>query len=405
MNRAILLAALLFASTYAQWPCGRIEEKHPPFTWHSCHGKECHQKYGAVVLDATLRQIDCCHGSFNINDLQRTACKKKNKTTCPVDCCIEGADYQAHGISTDDTSLTLDLGASDPDTPKDLVRVLTLKDDERYLQPHLIRADDSEYTFDLEIRNVPPGYKARVSLHWMWGNGGKGKEKGDKAGARYGTGYCDATCDQGQRFVHGKANYDGWVPSEHDPTLGKGPLGACCAHFVLWEGNTESTDFGFSPCSPTWPHWCKTEKCRQKCFAPGCTWIPHGNRHKPFYGPGPTNTIDSTRKFSVVNQWFSQQTPLVAAILKTRAMYFIQDGKLFRSPPSDYRPNGKEFFTMNKQYCQKVVSEFKNGKWWKRSGKWWQRGYGHNYPMVPVFSLFRDVSVFFQAILWTRLTL
>ncbi|KAJ4161916.1 hypothetical protein BFJ63_vAg13185 [Fusarium oxysporum f. sp. narcissi] len=390
MSRAILLGASLFASGYAQWPCGNIEEKHPPLTWYHCDQKPCQKFYGAVVLDSTLRETNCCAGSFNIKDLHRTDCKKKDKDTCPVDCCIEGADYQAHGISTDDTSLTLDLGASAPHTPKDLIRVFALKEDERYLAPRLIDQRDSEYTFDLEIRNVPSGYKARVSLNWMWPDGGKSEAKGDKAGARYGTGYCDATCDLGQRFVEGRANYDGWVPSKHDPKLGKGRLGACCASFVLWEGNIESTDFSFSPCLPPWYHTCKDEKCSTRCFAFGCSWNPNGNRQKPFFGPGPTNTIDSTKKFSVVNQWFAQQTPRVIAILKTRATYYIQDGKLYRSAPSDYRPNGALFNTMNKGFCKKMASDFKWGKRWRRAGTWWQRGRGNQYMMVPVFSLFRD---------------
>lgn len=398
MKSALIFGISLFASAYAQWPCGNIEEVHPPFAWHNCVQEPCKKYFGAIVLDSTLRETNCCAGRFDIKDLHRTHCKNKDKDTCPVDCCIEGADYRAHGISTDGTSLKLDLGATAPHVPKDLIRVMPLKENERYENKPLVRRHDSEYTFDIDVRNVPPGYKARVSLNWMWPDGARSEKKGDKAGARYGTGYCDATCDKGQRFVEGRANYDGWVPDKHDPMLGTGRAGACCHTIVLWEGNLESTDYHWSPCLPPWYHKCDDDKCATRCFAFGCRWNPNGNKMKPFYGPGPTNTIDSKKPFSVVTQFFIQQTPKAACILKTRATYYIQDGKIFRSAPSDYRPNGALFNTMNKQFCKKMASDFKWGKRWKRAGTWWQRGRGNMYKMVPVFSIFRDVSVLLQAI-------
>ncbi|KAF5251178.1 hypothetical protein FANTH_3722 [Fusarium anthophilum] len=373
MKGAIAFGVSLFTSAYAQWPCGNIEEVHPPFTWHECIQKPCSKYFGAIVLESSLRETNCCAGSFNIKDLHRTHCKKKDKDTCPVDCCIEGADYRAHGIKTEGTSLTMDLGATAPHVPKDLIRVMPLKDTERYPNKPLVRRHDSEYTFDIDVRNVPPGYKARVSLNWMEPDGARTRKKGDKAGAKYGTGYCDAACDKGQRFVEGTANYDGWVPDKHDPMLGAGRMSACCHTTVLWEGNIESTDYHWSPCLPPWYHMCDKDKCTTKCFALGCRWNPNGNKMKPFYGPGPTNTIDSKKTFSVVTQFFIQQTPKVENIFKTRATYYIQEGKIFRSAPSDFRPN-----------------DFKWGKRWRRSGVFWQRSYGHLYKLVPVFSIYRD---------------
>ncbi|KAF4500420.1 cellulose 1,4-beta-cellobiosidase [Fusarium agapanthi] len=338
MKSAIAFGVSLFTSAYAQWPCGNIEEVHTPFTWHQCIQKPCTEYFSAIVLESSLRETNCCAGSFDVKDLHRTQCKKKDKDTCPADCCVEGADYRAHGIKAVGTSLTMDLGATAPHVPKDLIRVMPLED-ERYPNRPLVRRHDSEYTFDIDVRNVPPGYKARVSLNRMLPDGARSEKKGDKAGARYGTGYYDATCDKGQRFVEGRANYDGWVPDKHDPMLGTGRTGACCHNTVLWEGNIESTDYHWSPCLPPWYHRCDKDKCTTKCFAFGCRWNPNGNKMEPFYGPGPTNTIDSKKTFSVVTQFFIQQTPKVENIFKTRATYYVQGGKIFRSAPSDYRPN------------------------------------------------------------------
>lgn len=36
---------------------------------------------------------------------------------------------------------------------------------------------------------------------------------GNNAGAKYGTGYCDAQCPHDIKFINGKANVEGWSAS------------------------------------------------------------------------------------------------------------------------------------------------------------------------------------------------
>lgn len=65
-------------------------------------------------------------------------------------------------------------------------------------------------------------------------DGGMAKYSTNKAGAKYGTGYCDAQCARDLKFVGGKANIEGWVPSSNDANAGVGPYGGCCAEMDVW---------------------------------------------------------------------------------------------------------------------------------------------------------------------------
>ena len=58
----------------------------------------------------------------------------------------------------------------------------------------------------------------------------------NKAGAAYGTGYCDGQCARDLKWVNGKVNNEGWVPSSKGPynNSGQGDMGACCAEMNLW---------------------------------------------------------------------------------------------------------------------------------------------------------------------------
>jgi cellulose 1,4-beta-cellobiosidase len=40
-------------------------------------------------------------------------------------------------------------------------------------------------------------------------------------------GYCDAQCARDLKFIDGKANAEGWQPSDSDPNAGIGKKGAC----------------------------------------------------------------------------------------------------------------------------------------------------------------------------------
>ena len=85
----------------------------------------------------------------------------------------------------------------------------------------------------------------------MDGDGGKAKHPGTAAGAKYGTGYCDAQCPHDVKFIDGKGNCDGWKPSGGDPNSGTGSMGSCCVEMDIWEANKVSSAYTAHPCTVT----------------------------------------------------------------------------------------------------------------------------------------------------------
>ena len=67
-------------------------------------------------------------------------------------------------------------------------------------------------------------------------DGGASKYPGNKAGAKYGTGYCDAQCPRDLKFINGEANVADWKESSNDANAGVGKYGSCCTEMDIWYG-------------------------------------------------------------------------------------------------------------------------------------------------------------------------
>jgi cellulose 1,4-beta-cellobiosidase len=65
-------------------------------------------------------------------------------------------------------------------------------------------------------------------------DGGLSKYSTNKAGAKYGTGYCDAQCPRDLKFINGEANSAQWKPSSNDQNAGVGQYGSCCTEMDIW---------------------------------------------------------------------------------------------------------------------------------------------------------------------------
>lgn len=60
-----------------------------------------------------------------------------------------------------------------------------------------------EFTFDVDVSNLPCGLNGALYFAQMDADGGMARWPGNKAGAKYGTGYCDAQCPQDIKFIDG----------------------------------------------------------------------------------------------------------------------------------------------------------------------------------------------------------
>ena len=65
---------------------------------------------------------------------------------------------------------------------------------------------DNEFTFDVDVSNLPCGLNGALYFVSMDADGGMSKYPGNKAGAKYGTGYCDAQCPRDLKFINGEVS-------------------------------------------------------------------------------------------------------------------------------------------------------------------------------------------------------
>merc|ERR1712188_285194 len=107
---------------------------------------------------------------------------------------------------------------------------------------------NKEFTFDVDVSNLPCGLNGALYFAEMQADGGASEFLDDKAGAKYGTGYCDAQCPHDIKFINGEANTLDW-----NTTTATGKMGSCCSEMDIWEANKNDNAHTPHPCSITGP--------------------------------------------------------------------------------------------------------------------------------------------------------
>ena len=118
-------------------------------------------------------------------------------------------------------------------------RVYLMENSNQYLKVNLL---NKEFSFTADVSNLACGINGALYFVEMEADGGSSKYPSNKAGARYGTGYCDAQCPHDIKFIQGEANCEDWKDD-------KGKYGSCCAELDIWEANKEANAFTAHPCS------------------------------------------------------------------------------------------------------------------------------------------------------------
>jgi len=205
MSRAAFLTATLFAAAaIAQVPGPLTPEVHPPLTSYTCtKSGGCKAVDTSIVLDSAYRWLHNVNGYSNCVTTGFDPKFCPDIETCAKTCALEGVDYASYGIHASGDALTLNIFKTDPVTNVTSMsspRVYLLKDDETYDHFKLL---NKEFTFDVDVSSVPCGINGALYLSEM-------NEKGDKndlntAGAKYGTGYCDAQCPT-VNFIKGEVS-------------------------------------------------------------------------------------------------------------------------------------------------------------------------------------------------------
>ncbi|KAH6881934.1 Esterase/lipase/thioesterase [Alternaria rosae] len=394
MYRTLALTSLsLFGAARAQQVGTSTTETHPKMTWQTCTGtggNSCTTKQGSIVLDANWRWSHVTSGYTNCydgNSWNTTACP--DGSTCTKNCAIDGADYSGtYGIKTSSNSLSLQFVTKGSYSANIGSRTYLMESDTKYQMFNLI---GKEFTFDVDVSKLPCGLNGALYFVEMAADGGINKGN-NKAGAKYGTGYCDSQCPHDIKFINGVANVEGWNPSDADPNAGSGKIGACCPEMDIWEANSISTAYTPHPCKGTGLQECTDavscgdgdNRYGGLCDKDGCDFNSYRMGVKDFYGPG--MTLDTTKKMTVVTQFIGS-----GSSLSEIKRFYIQGGKVFKN--SDSAIEGVSGNSITESFCEAQKTTFGDTNSFKTLGGLNGMGASLARGHVLVMSLWDDHAV------------
>jgi cellulose 1,4-beta-cellobiosidase len=329
--------------------------------------------------------LGAASGTTNCYDGNKWTSACSGEADCTSNCQLEGADYSGtYGASTSGNALTLQFVKQHAYGKNIGSRLYLMQSTDQYQTFNL---KGNELAFDVDLSTVECGLNAALYFVAMDADGGKKRYSTNTAGAKYGTGYCDAQCARDLKYVGGKANVANWTPSTNDANAGVGGMGACCAEIDVWESNAHSFALTPHPCTENTYHVCNTNNCggtysedrfAGKCDANGCDYNPYRMGNTDFYGKGGFS-VDTSKKFTVVTSFANNKL----------SQYLVQNGKKFVIPgPTDTSISSTSDITPD--FCDNVYASFGDRNRFKEVGGFTALNAALDIPMVLVMSIWDD---------------
>jgi cellulose 1,4-beta-cellobiosidase len=72
----------------------------------------------------------------------------------------------------------------------------------------MFQLKNREFAMEVDVSQLPCGLNGAVYFIQMDPDGGMSAHPNNKAGAKYGTGYCDAQCPHDMKWIYGEANVE-----------------------------------------------------------------------------------------------------------------------------------------------------------------------------------------------------
>ncbi|KAJ7736124.1 cellobiohydrolaseI [Mycena metata] len=331
MSRSgLLFLAALLPVCLSQLAGTNIAEVHPSLTWQKCTGTggtSCTTQSSTIVLDSNWRWLhQGVSGTTNCytgNTWDTSICP--DGKTCAANCALDGGDYAGtYGITTSGNALTLKfVTVSQQPNIGSRVYLMAPGSSTTY---QTFNFNNQEFTFDVDVSQLPCGLNGALYFSQMDADGGVAKSAGaNKAGAKYGTGYCDAQCPRDLKFINGVANSQGWVPSPNDTNAGTGLMGTCCPEMDVWEANSISSAYTPHTCTTLGQSTCTGTACsapnstQGTCDQAGCDFNSYRMGNTSFFGPG--LIVDTKQKITVVTQF-------VGSPITSIKRFYVQNGKV-----------------------------------------------------------------------------
>jgi len=387
-----LLALLSFSLVLGQQVGTLQTETHPPLAYSKCSSSGCQSQSGSVVLDSNWRWTHETSGATNCytgDSWDATICP--DPKTCAQKCAIDGADYSGtYGVKSDGNTVTLGFVTHGPYSVNIGSRLYLLQSSSKYATFNLL---NQEFTFDVDVSNLPCGLNGALYFVQMDADGGLAKYSGNKAGAAYGTGYCDAQCPHDLKWINGEANMLQWAPSPNDPNSGAGLYGTCCTEMDIWEANQFASAYTPHVCTVNGQTRCNGTQCGDGsnryggvCDKDGCDFNSYRMGVKNFLGVG--MAVDTTKPFTVVTQFVTADGTANGALSEIRRLY-VQGGKVIQNSATNFT-GMKPYTSVSDQYCNDQKTLFKDTNGFESRGGLKAMGQAFQAGMVLVLSLWDD---------------
>jgi len=336
----------LIATAMAQQAGTVTPEESPSITIQHCTAAGCQTEEAALVLDANWRWVhnnDGYENCFDENGWHPGYCPDPD--TCKLNCAVEGIDsagyVSTYGVHEEPNGVKLDFMTDGGNVGS---RLYVTDGADSYKMFKLL---NQEFTIDVDTSTLHCGMNGAAYFIEMDAKGGEGED--NTAGAKFGTGYCDAQCP-----------HEKFDPNEQH--------GICCVEMDIWEANREAAAYTPHPCSTVGPTKCEgidcgyavpgtnstgDERWKGLCDKDGCDFNNYRMGAHDFYGPG--KELDSTKPLTVVTQFITDDNTDTGNLVEIRRIY-IQDGKVIANADSEIENVTGN--TMTDEFCNSQKKAF-----------------------------------------------
>lgn len=169
-------------------------------------------------------------------------------------------------------------------------------------------------------------------------------------------------------------------------------MGACCNEMDVWEANSMAAAFTPHPCSADGLAACTGDACSGGtiglCDPAGCDFNSFRMGDTSFYGPG--KTVDTTKPFTVVTQFLTNDNTTTGTLSEIRRLY-VQNGKVIQNSKVNI-PGMDALDSITDEFCTEQKSVFDDTNLFANQGGLKQMGASFAKGVVLVLSVWDDYA-------------
>jgi len=388
------IATALAAYATAQQIGHQKSEYHPNLNLHICSNDGgCQLTQKAVTMDANWRwthKVNTYTNCYTGTEWDREFCSDDG-FECASKCAIDGVDTtdmrNTYGVTSDGDNLRLNF-VTQAQYSKNVGSRMYMLDGDNYF---MFTLKNKEFSFDVDVSQLPCGINGALYFVEMPADGDMGKGA-NAAGAKYGTGYCDAQCPHDIKFIKGEANIQDW-----DSISARGKMGICCAEMDIWESNKTASAYTVHPCNV----YEGSVSCNSKdqcgddpdyrynglCDKDGGDLNAYRAGVHSFYGEH--MEVDTTKPITVVTQFITEDGTDDSDVIEIKRFY-VQEGRHIPHPESNVTGASKQYSSITDEMVDEFKTIFGDTNDYKEKGGMRKMSDALGRGMVLVMSLWDD---------------